>query len=209
MAFIENEIINGNFGPLEDSVFVRIFNGIEDAHDFYRLAEQISDWMASRLELYELVVMLKQAVGVATTVHRPMLNILGRVQQGFNIVIAQDIHRGPHIGEETIAGLLMDADVTATELKTMMADIEYIYEQAAEVICRLLFEPAPHDVEISNVPIGVSPTEMELYRHIQMHNIDENNNPRVYLPNVAIVEMVSDDDDAVYNNDVIDSDLEN
>ena len=208
VVFVDNQIANGTFGSLEDSTFVRIFNQIEDASDFYELAERISNWMGSELQVYSLIVMLKQAVGVnVSNVYGP-LDILGRLRHQFNAQIAEKIHRGQNIEEETIAGLLMDADLTATELKIMIADVEKIFERASQFFANLLFEPTPQGIVLSNVPIPITRTDMELYRQIQMHNTDENNNLLVDLPSVVIDEMVYDDDDAIHNNDIIDSDIE-
>ena len=208
VVFVENQVTNGTFGPLNDSNFVRIFNEIEDASDFYQLVERISNWMGSELQVYSLIVMLKQAVGVnVSNVHGP-LDILGRLRHQFNTQIAEKIHRGHNIEEETIAGLLMDADLTATELKILIADVEKIFKSASGFFATLLFEPAPQGIVLSNVPIPISRSDMELYREIQMHNTDENNNPLADLPSVVIDEMVYNDDDAIYNNDIIDSDIE-
>ena len=208
VVFVENQVTNGTFGPLNDSNFVRIFNEIEDASDFYQLVERISNWMGSELQVYSLIVMLKQAVGVNVShIHRP-LDILGEQRHRFNVQIAEKIHRGPNIHEETIAGLLMDADLTATELKILIADIEKVFERASEFFGNLLFEPSPQGIFLSDVPIPITRADMELYREIQIHNRDENNNPVVDLPSVVIDEMMYNDDDEIYNNDILDSDME-
>ena len=107
--------------------------------------------------------------------------------------------------DETIAGVLMDADITATELKILMADIEFAFDYSIVLINRLVREEAAENLTIPTILL--SHTEMTLFEELKKQTTDENNNEAFQFPYVTehMLDLSIDEDDVAMN-DIIDSD---
>ena len=90
VEFRENQARNGSFGPLNDSMFVRMFNEIEDAASFYKLLDDINSWIERRFSRCEMIVRLKEAIGAnVTATHRHFLFILASTKAEFQEMISR------------------------------------------------------------------------------------------------------------------------
>ena len=107
--------------------------------------------------------------------------------------------------EETVAGVLMDAEITTSQLLIELADVEHIFKTAEDVMDLLLRQPPARGTPIPNLLL--EGYDMAIFNQLEAEGRDENNNTMFHLPNASpYPEYLDSDDDNVMNNDYIESD---